>query len=68
MMKNSNFNPPNMNKINPNVNYNQIPYKIPNFGRMDFQQMMNFKRESKYMERIIWLFSIPGRIKKFMCF
>ena len=27
--KNSNFNPPNMNKINPNVNYNQIPYKIP---------------------------------------
>ena len=47
MMKNSNFNPPNMNKINPNVNYNQIPYKIPNFGSMDFQQMMDFKRESR---------------------
>ena len=41
MMKNSNFNPPNMNKVNPNVNYNQIPYKIPNFGNMDF------KRESR---------------------
>ena len=102
MMRNPNFQPPNMNNmsnINTNVNNNQtssnnqIPNNMPNFGNMDFQQMMEFIKKNpellkmvspqlsqmlggknidpeimmKSMEKIMWLFSIPGRIKRFMC-
>ena len=103
MLKDPNFNPPNMansinnNNINNNINNNQsgnnnIPPQVPNLANMDFQQMMDYIRKNpellkmispqlsqmmggknidpelmmKSMEKIMWIFSIPGRIKRFM--
>ena len=118
MMKDPNFNPPNMgNPFNNNINNNNnnnsnnitnnnnisnninntnqsgnMPPQMPNFANMDFQQMMDFIKKNpellkmispqlsqmmggrnidpevmmKSMEKIMWIFSIPGRIKRFM--
>ena len=111
MMRDSNFNPPNMgNAYNNNINNNNISNNIntnnninqtgnnnsmpqmPNLANMDFQQMMDFIKKNpellkmvspqlsqmlggknidpeimmKSMEKIMWIFSIPGRIKRFM--
>jgi hypothetical protein len=105
MMRNPNFNPPNINNnLNNNINNNninnnntgnnmppQMP-QMPNLANMDFQQMLDFIKKNpdllkmispqlsqmmggknidpeimmKSMEKIMWIFSIPGRIKRFM--
>jgi hypothetical protein len=69
-----------------------MPPQMPNFAKMDFQQMLDFVKKNpellkmispqlskmmggkdidpeimmKSMEKIMWIFSIPGRIKRFM--
>ena len=100
MMRNPNFQHPNINN-NVNINNNQtsnnqIPNNMtpnmPNLANMDFQQMLEFIKKNpellkmvspqlskmmggkdidpeimmKSMEKIMWIFSIPGRIKRFM--
>ena len=108
MMKDPNFQPPNMahtfnnnvnnsnsntnNNINNNPASNNMPPQMPNLANMDFQQMLDFVKKNpellkmispqlsqmmggknidpeimmKSMEKIMWIFSIPGRIKRFM--
>ena len=105
MLKDPNFNPPNMvNPINNNININtnnninnnqsgnNAPQQMPNLSNMDFQQMMDYIKKNpellkiispqlsqmmgdknidpeiimKSMEKIMWIFSIPGRIKRFI--
>jgi len=46
MMKNQNFNPPNVNNINININNNQILNNMPNFGNIDFQHMIEFIKKN----------------------
>ena len=94
-MSNQNINT-NNNKNNnlskDNSNNNAQAPQMPNFGNMDFTQMMEFVKKNpellkmvspqlskmmggkdidpeimmKSMENIMWIFSIPGRIKRFM--
>ena len=102
MIRDPNFNPPNMgnvcnnninnNNVNPAVNNNSSMPQMPNLANMDFQQMLDFIKKNpdllkmmspqlsqmmggknidpeimmKSMEKIMWIFSIPGRIKRFM--
>ena len=103
MMRNQNFNPPNINNTNNNINstnnninnnnsVNNMPPQMPNFANMDFQQMFDFIKKNpellkmvspqlskmmggknidpeimmKSVEKIMWIFSIPGKIKRFM--
>ena len=100
MMRDPNFNPPNISNtsnINTNTNNSQqgnnnIPPQMPNLANMDYQQMFEFVKKNpdllkmvspqlsqmmggrnidpeimmKSMEKIMWLFSLPGRIKRFM--
>ena len=102
MLKNNNFQPPNINNpniqnnqnnqniSNNNINNNAMP-QMPNLNNMDFSQMMNFVKSNpellkslspqlsqmlggknidpqimmKAMDNIMYLVSIPGRIKRF---
>ena len=107
MMRDPNFQVPQMNNINTatnnintnnnniNTNNNQIPQmpQMPNLANMNMQEMMEYLRKNpdllkmispqlskmfggkdidpeimmKSMEKIMWIFSIPGKIKKFFC-
>ena len=100
MIRNSNFQPSNINN-NVNINNNQttnnpipnkMPPNMPNLANMDFQQMLDFIKKNpellkmvspqlskmmdgkdidpeimmKSMEKIMWIFSIPGKIRRFL--